>query len=166
MLLKNCCLYKLPISCHHSALWGNMIGFLVSHHRRTSTTPQPLMTPWTLKWIPTHADTNWKSNFSFFDSKWSRWIITSAPQKLAFILSNDQIYVEAISLLFYWNSIKNPVRSTRILWFQLLWLDVSNNVITPNLCVCVGVGGWWVGCTINFIITKTVQYLTDGHTKG
>ena len=66
----------------------------------------------------------------------SRWIITSSLQKLAFILTNDQIYVEAISP--NWNSIKNPVGGTRILWFQLLWLDVLNTVMTLNLWVCVG----------------------------
>lgn len=113
----------------------------------------PLHTLWCHRG-PLNEYKPWKLEVQFFfSSKWSRWIITSALQKQAFILCNDQIYVEAISLLFYWNSIKNPVRGNRILWFQLLWLDVSNTVITLNLYVCVG--GWWVGCTFNCLtITK------------
>lgn len=46
--LKTPCLHKLA-SSHHYALCSNMIGFLVSHHVRTSTTPPPLMLLWTLK---------------------------------------------------------------------------------------------------------------------
>lgn len=159
-MLNNLCLYKLFISYHHYALCSNRIGFLVSHHKRTNTTPQaPFDAIVDLRMNTSHADSNWRSNFSF-SSKWSRWIITSALQKLAFILSNDQIYVEAISLLFYRNSIKNHVRGARILWFQLLWLDVLNTVITLNPFVC----GWMMdGMYIQLLLSyhTTVQFLNQ-----